>query len=84
MTLRRPSCYNNCGPNKIRNDGRMLETGTRDHHQAFFPEIYYIILYYIILYYIILYYIILYYIILYYIILYYIILYYIIKGWCVL
>ena len=40
---RRPSRYNICAPNEIRNDGRMLETGTRDHHQAFSPEIYYII-----------------------------------------
>ena len=45
---RRPSRYNICAPNKVRNDGRMLETGTRGHHQAFSPEIYYII-YYIIL-----------------------------------
>ena len=40
---RRPSRYNICAPNKIRNDGRMLETGTRGHHQAFFPEVYYIL-----------------------------------------
>ena len=42
---RRPSRYNICAPNKIRIDGRMLETGTRGHHHALLPEIYYIIIF---------------------------------------